>query len=227
MRKRGSPRNVCGRPIHLAMGAHSICVGLQDGLLWTPTRITWPSNNMPWSPNTMPLWASIPVHNPNAWLSTRVCGAPREELRGYPSVCVAAQCCRALAVHTRPRLATRGISWVCLEGRGPPYQDAWTQSGRAICLAWAPISQVSWPSIRNHVTAHQGTWACRGDVVGIRGRAVAIPGCRWAQRGLVCGPTSPIRGCSPWASVMYPSRPESVGDCLGRRSLTFNNQRKT
>lgn len=155
-------------------------VAVQSTSLWEPTRYAWASKTACYGlprglrgrpticrgcPMTMPLWASIPVHNPNAWLSTRVCGPPREELRGCPSVCVAAQCCRALAVHTRPRLATRGISWVRLEGRGPPYQDAWTQSGRAICLAWAPISQVSWPSTRNHMTAHQGTWTFRGRVV--------------------------------------------------------------
>ena len=32
---------------------------------------------------TMPIWASIPAHNPNAWISTRVCGGPREAHRGY------------------------------------------------------------------------------------------------------------------------------------------------
>lgn len=186
MRQCGSPRNVCGRPIHLAMGAHSICVGLQDGLLWTPTRITWPSNNMPWSPKTMPLWASIPVHNPNAWLSTRVCGPPREEFRGCPSVCVVAQCCRALAVHTRPRLATRGISWVRLEGRGPPYQDAWTQSGRAICLAWASTprhfgrpSAITWPSTKARGRFVGVSWRCGGHTWTCCGHAWMQVGAAW------------------------------------------------
>ena len=119
----GSPLDMRGPPRRLAMDSHADYVAVQQYAVV----------------KTMPLWASIPVHNPNAWLSTRVCGPPREELRGCPPVCVAAQCCRALAVHTRPRLATRGISWVRLEGRGHPQQGAWTQSGRAICLAWASI----------------------------------------------------------------------------------------
>lgn len=167
MRQRGSPRNVCGHPIHLAIGAHSICVGLQDGLIWTPTLNMWPSNNIPWSPKTMPLLASIPVHNQNAWISTSVCGGPRDEYHGCPIVCVDTQCRLILAVHVSPHLATRGISWVRLEGRGHHQQGVWTQSGSAICLAWAQTSQVSWLSIRNHVTAHKGTWTFRGRVVDV------------------------------------------------------------
>lgn len=42
----------------------------------------WPSKLSRGCPMTMPLWASIPAHNPNAWISTRVCGGPREAHRG-------------------------------------------------------------------------------------------------------------------------------------------------
>lgn len=38
----------------------------------------WPSKLSRGCPMTMPLWTSIPAHNPNAWISTRVCGGPRE-----------------------------------------------------------------------------------------------------------------------------------------------------
>lgn len=117
-----------------------------------------------------------------------------------------------------------GMTWASVSGR----VDAEWPCNLPCVGTHIPGIVAVHPQSRDRPQRHVDvSWECRGGVVGIRGRAVATPGCRWAQRGLVCGPTSPIRGRSPWASMMYPSRPESVGDCLGRRSLTFNNQRKT
>ena len=112
----------------------------------------WPSKLSRGCPMTMPLWASIPAHNPNAWISTRVCGGPRE-----------AHCGR---IWRSTRLA---VSW-------PDDGGAWTCSelsrghfvGAGGAVSWTP-SNLAWPvrgrawRLRGQVWACCGhTWTCSG-----------------------------------------------------------------
>lgn len=210
-------------PTRYAWASKTACYGLPRGLRGRPTicrgrprrcRYGPPSQSTTQTRGFLPVFVGL---HARSFVGAHQYAWPPNVAELWPSI----------RVHVWQREAFRGCAW----------KDVGIRSkarGRRVAVQFAlrghpyPGILAVHPQSRDRPPMHVDvSWAHRGGVVGIRGRAVATPGCRWAHRGLVCGPMSPIRGRSPWASVMYPSRPESVGDCLGRRSLTFNNQRKT